>query len=673
MMKNYHFELLAYTKSVLKKGLSHAKLQFSEYTTDLRNDDIDPNCISMYSIVSNSTSTNSKFLTLQKDINFPLHIRVNKNYDDNNGLQSLFIEYDKACFEAYDINCIANSLQNLLKQVCENPSKKCKEYHVDIANFFAAENYYNNLINSFDETTAISPDVNSDNSAYNIISRTLNKDSLEKLACNYNMSDERLLLAIGLYNLTKFSFSKDILIAYNKLAAGYHFNTDMSVEEYLKDFNNVFKEYPDYPLLNNKKLDFNSEIIFDSENIGCEDYKFAIMPENNDLTVKYDSSYYSEELVGAFLDVYEVLLNKFNSNESLLKNISICSEIDEDNDFNIELANSGVVKELFEEVVTSNHNKTILYADDAQFTYDELNRKSNKIANALIKKGVGVNDNIMFMMKRNSDLIATVLAIVKTGAAFIPIDPKYPKSRINQILEDSSAKYVIISDGIEYAGENGINVGELLKEDDDSNPQINITPDDVSFLIYTSGSTGKPKGVMITNRGITNYIANVKENVPIYQLNKKCSKFISISTVSFIVFLREIFETIMNGLPVVFANDEQSIDPIKLSELFDESNADSFGSTPTRLLEYLKVEEIQEVLSKCKVIIIGGEGFPPVLYERLSKYTYADIYNSYGPTEVTIASHYKLIDNPIITAGCPMLNVVDKIMDIDQVIQKIAL
>ena len=269
------------------------------------------------------------------------------------------------------------------------------------------------------------------------------------------------------------------------------------------------------------------------------------------------------------------------------------------------------------------------------------------------------------MMRRNSDLIAAVLGIVKAGAAFIPIDPNYPKNRIEQILEDSDSRFVIASTDIEYDGENRIDVDELLKEEDDSNPKIELTPDNLCFLIYTSGSTGKPKGVMITLRGITNYVANVEENAPIYELNHRCNKFISISTVSFIVFLREIFGTILNGLPVVFANDEQAIDPLQLVELFKSTDAEGFGSTPTRLLEYLQLEEIQEVVGKCNVIIVGGEGFPPVLYDRLSKYTSADIYNSYGPTEVTIASHYKLIDSPEVTAGWPMLNVVCKVMDID--------
>lgn len=114
---------------------------------------------------------------------------------------------------------------------------------------------------------------------------------------------------------------------------------------------------------------------------------------------------------------------------------------------------------------------------------------------------------------------------------------------------------------------------------------------------------------MITHRGISNYIAYDKKNVPIYELNKKCNKFISISTVSFIVFLREIFGTILNGLPVVFADDEESINPLKLAELFNKTGADGFGSTPTRLLEYIRLEEIQDILAKCKVLIIGGEAF----------------------------------------------------------------
>jgi len=658
-------ELMVYSKSVLKEGLAHAKLQFSEYATDLRNVNIDPDCISMFSIVSNSTDYDSKFLTLQKDIKFPLHFRINKNYSDKNGLQSIFVEYDKSCFSHREIESIANGLRDLLRQIMDDSSKKCKDYTVEVVDFFNAENYYNNMMNSFDNPTAISPDMSGDNVIFSELSKPIDDDKLKNLSKQYNLSKERMLLSVFMFNLTKFSFSKDILVAYNKQACGYHFNTDLSVIEYLDDFKKYFKHYSNYPLLNNKKLNFESEILFFTDEYDAKDYKFVFDYESGKINISYDESFYSKELIETFLESMEVLLDRFESGDNLLKDISIRRQLEYDEDFKIELANEGVVNKVFDMAVAQNPQKTILIAEDGEVTYGELDKKANRIANALIKRGVNIEDRVMFMMRRNSDLIAAVLGIVKAGAAFIPIDPKYPKNRINQILDDSDSKFVITSSEIGYDGENRIDIDDLLDEIDDSNPEIELTPDNLCFMIYTSGSTGKPKGVMITHRGITNYVANVEENVPIYELNHKCNKFISISTVSFIVFLREVFGTILNGLPVVFANDEESIDPLKLVELFKKTGAQGFGSTPTRLLEYIQLEEIQDVVKDCTVIIVGGEGFPPILYERLSKYTDADIYNSYGPTEVTIASHYKLIDSSQVTAGWKMLNVVDKIMDID--------
>ena len=658
-------ELLAYSKAVLKEGLSHAKLQFSEYTTDLRNENIDPDCISMFSIVSNSTDFDSKFLTLQKDIKFPLHFRINKNYSDKNGLQSVFIEYNKSCFNYEEILSIASGIKDLAKQVIADSSKKCSDYDVDVVDFFNAENYYNNLINSFENSTAVSPDLSGDKTNFISISKPISIDKLKNLSKQYNISKEKLLLSAFMFDLTKFSFSKDILIAYDKQACGYHFNTDLSVEEYLNDFKRSFRHYSNYPLLHNKKLNFESEILFFIDDYDPKDYKLVLNYDSGNIMLSYDESFYSKELIETFLESMDVLLDRFASGDELLKNISIRREPELDEDFKIELANDGLVNKIFENIACENPQKTILIAEDGELTYGELNKRANKIANSLIKRGVNVEDKVMFMMRRNSDLIAAVLGIVKAGAAFIPIDPNYPKNRINQILEDSDSKFVITSSEIDYDGENRIDVDELLAESNDSNPEVELTPDNLCFLIYTSGSTGKPKGVMITHRGISNYVANVEENVPIYELNHKCNKFISISTVSFIVFLREIFGTILNGLQVIFANDEQAVDPLELVDLFKKTDADGFGSTPTRLLEYLQLEEIQDAVGKCKVIIVGGEGFPPVLYDRLSKYTDADIYNSYGPTEVTIASHYKLIDSVEVTAGWKMLNVVDKIMDID--------
>ena len=293
-------ELLAYSKGVLKEGLAHAKLQFSEYTTELRNAGIDPDCISMISIVSNSTNHNSKFLTLQKDIKFPLHFRINKNYSDKKGLHSIFIEYDKSCFSSNEIEAMASGLKNLVKQVNEDSSKRCGDYGVNVVEFFKAENYYNNLINSFDNPTAISPDVNGDKVNFKKVSKAIDIDKLKSLANTYRLSKEKLLLATFLFNLTKFAFSKDILIAYNKVAAGYHFNTDITVKEFFEDFKHSFEEYKNYPLLNNQKLGFESEILFFEDEYDVQDYKLVFNFESGKINISYDESFYSKELMAEF-------------------------------------------------------------------------------------------------------------------------------------------------------------------------------------------------------------------------------------------------------------------------------------------------------------------------------------------------------------------------------------
>ena len=705
-------DLLLSAKNVLKEGLTHGKIQFNEYSSDLRNNGVDPGVITMYSIVSNSTDYETNFMTLQKDTEFPFHIRVNKNYSDKKGLQSLFIEYNKNCFSLKQIKEIANGIELLLHSILEDSTKSCKDYDVEVNEFFKAETYFKELITSFDNPTIISPDVygKKTDSQFNLKRLEFDEEQVSKIGYYINSRDlsvKEFLYGILMFNLTKYSFSKDILVStssfrnilgnnylndFNELAIAYKFNTNKNIIEYLTDFKFRLTEifnYSFYPLINNNSLSFDSEILFNyfddslpeyeydnidyfssliSEDIDLDKFKLIFSIVNDEdylrLDINYDSSLYSDELINSFMESTSLLLDNFlEDDKKLLKNISIAKKTD--TEFNIDLVNEAVIDKIFEGKVKENPDKTILYGTDGELTYSQLNKKANKIANALLSRGVKVEDKVMLLMERNTDLIASVLGVVKAGAAFIPVDPNYPAERVNQILDDSDSKFIIISDNVDYTSSNTINVNELLEYDDDTNPLLDLSPDNLCFIIYTSGSTGKPKGVMLTHNGISNYAVNHQLNIPIYALNNNCTKMISISTVSFIVFLREIFGTILNGLPVVFANEEEAINPLKLAELFHKTNADAFGSTPTRLLEYLKFPEIQEVISKCKCIIIGGEGFPPRLYDELRKYTKSEIYNSYGPTEVTIASHGKLIESNNITAGYPMLNVTDKIMDID--------
>ena len=167
-------------------------------------------------------------------------------------------------------------------------------------------------------------------------------------------------------------------------------------------------------------------------------------------------------------------------------------------------------------------------------TADELNQKANKIANALIKKGVRPKNNVMVMLSRNSDLIASILGILKAGCAYIPIDLEYPQDRIDYIYENSQADYIISDE----SNDNSLNVKELLKEANTSNPDVEISPDDLAYMIYTSGSTGNPKGVMISHENICNQVQNPKSQY---------ESLLCLATVSFDVSVDDMLTSLSNG------------------------------------------------------------------------------------------------------------------------------
>ena len=133
-----------------------------------------------------------------------------------------------------------------------------------------------------------------------------------------------------------------------------------------------------------------------------------------------------------------------------------------------------IIHKRFEKQVVKKGDDVALVASDATLTYGELNEKSNRIANALIKRGVKPKSNILIMLKRDSNLIASILGVLKAGCAYVPIDPEYPQERINYIYENSQADYIISYE----TSDNSINVNELLEEELTINPNVEVLPDD---------------------------------------------------------------------------------------------------------------------------------------------------------------------------------------------------
>ena len=392
------------------------------------------------------------------------------------------------------------------------------------------------------------------------------------------------------------------------------------------------------------------------------------------LAIEYNSADYSANLISGLANSFNIVLKKFTAQlNQPVRKISLLDEnlaqILEKFRSNTNPATVGKVyryfHEGFEEQAAKNPDKIALIAADCSLTYGELDASANKIANALISRGVQPKNKIALLLPRTSREMIAMFGVLKAGCAFIPCDPEYPAERIRQILEDSAAPYVITTADF-LDGEKFLDVENLLAQENSTKPQVEISPDDLAYLIYTSGSTGKPKGVMIAHRSAANFFTNNPANIMVDILTKSVKNFVSVSTFSFDLSLKELALPLFNGLTLVLADKEQANNPDMLAELIQKTGGDAINATPSRVYQYLESDAFAAAIKDFKFIGSGGEKYPEALLEKLRTLTKARIVNTYGPTETTISSNMKdLTEAASISVGRPLLNVTEFIVDGD--------
>ena len=595
-----------------------------------------------------------------------------------------------------------------------------------------SEKYFHDLLKEDLDSTILTPDLNDDDEFGELksFSKNIDSQSLKEFCADKRISPNVLFMASTILTLNKYTFSDKTLLTtiFNGRLNSNYYNTqaflvktlpivsinedrNISIRKFFKQVDEIWKNgikhciYPyikisdefnlkpeflyTYNDLENNKIQLNNNVYEINHLNSLEtDYKVSFNVYENEgsmeLDVLYNDGLYSENYIKTFLESVISVLNKFIkfSSEELdnvrLKEISIV-ERDIPNVDELEFIDIGEARlnKIFEKQCELNSDKIILTASDGEFTYNDLNEKANRIANALIKKGIEIEDKVMFILKRNSNIVASIFGILKAGAAFIPVDSEYPQDRIEHVLSDSESKFIIFDDVVDRGdldlsscSDKLLDINELLKEENTSNPDVDVSPENLAYLIYTSGSTGLPKGVMIEHRNFANYVYPHPRNTFCHELVSNAEnenyKVLSLVTVAFDTFLEEMLLPILNGVPVVFADDIQIKNPLELIPLIEKTNANIFDGTPSRLLQYLEIDGLKECIAKFKLFVVGGEAFPKHLYDTLSKVSDGKIINSYGPTETTVACNDKLINQPnVVSVGKPVLNVYEEIMDID--------
>ncbi len=343
--------------------------------------------------------------------------------------------------------------------------------------------------------------------------------------------------------------------------------------------------------------------------------------------------------------------------------------LNEFNDTYLEYDKSKTVIDYFEEQVAQNPDKTALVFKETTFTYKELNEKSNILANYLIKTGTTAGDIIGLLINRSPEMIIGLIAILKAGAAYLPIDPTYPEERISYIIDNSECKKLLVNDStmllahannIEHINISLNNSTIFDSEYSKENINLVINPESLVYMIYTSGSTGKPKGVMIKHINLNNFLV-AEKNIIDFDKNKV---MVSVTTMCFDIFALEIWGSLTSGMKLILASDEEQMSPSLLKRLCEKYSVNMIQTTPSRYLCLLSDETDLYSLDTLTDIMVGGEAFPKILLEKLQKYSTAKIFNMYGPTETTVWSTIKdLTKSDFITIGKPIANTKCYILD----------
>ena len=322
---------------------------------------------------------------------------------------------------------------------------------------------------------------------------------------------------------------------------------------------------------------------------------------------------------------------------------------------------------LFEKNAAEYGDKTALIAQDAVLSYRELNEKANTVAANLMVRGVKTGDSVALLLPRQSCYFCCLFGVNKAGAAFIPCDPQYPADRINHIISDSEASFIITTADhlADYPAEKAIDVEEILVGDPCGNPDLPMTGDELSYMIYTSGSTGKPKGVMLRHKGICNYLTPYAGNTIMRNIKERTTAYLSVTTVSFDMSFKEHTAALCNGKTLVFAAEDEMNDPRALAALMERHHIDCFNATPSRLQQYMEYAPFRAGLKNCRMIMSGGEAYPLSLRDSLRECAPdALIVNTYGPTEITVSSNAAVLNEAqAVNIGRPLTNYTEYVVD----------
>jgi len=544
-----------------------------------------------------------------------------------------------------------------------------------------------------------------------IISANRNNHYVENMAGMF-VSTLPLLLK---YNKDEISFL-DIVKENMEVLIKVYNNQDISFSELitnlkLKKVNNCFVFQPNVSNRNMSEennslnslfnlMDYDNDTLYERENeinknINSKfDITFNVVENEKDymISIEYNTILYDSFIIENIVESYiEVIKNINKMEKNGIKAIEYIPMEEKKkllykfNNNICEYSNDKLYHVEFMKIVKIFKNNDAIVNNNIKISYKKLNEMSNSIGMFLRKKGVNRNDIIPVISERSYYFVVAILGIMKSGAAYLPIDPDLPKESIGYMIKEARCKLILkfISNKEKEKKLDDINIPIYsLKEHNyklNTENIVNINyGNDICYVLFTSGTTGKPKGTLITHFNLINYCLysqtfNGKDNL----YEDKLGNVLSICKFSHDISVGEINYPLLMGSSIILSNDEEFNNPELLSSLILNYNINYIFSVPSRIKVYLFNVDFLNSIKRVKWVLLGGEKVDLEIVSIIqNNNTYTNVLSVYGPTETTVVSNIKILrknigqnikHNSQITVGKPLCNfkiyILDKYMN----------
>lgn len=298
--------------------------------------------------------------------------------------------------------------------------------------------------------------------------------------------------------------------------------------------------------------------------------------------------------------------------------------------------------QIFEAQVEQTPAATAVRFEGQELTYAELNRRANQLAHRLRKLGVGREVLVAICMEPSVDLPIALLAVLKAGGAYIPLDPADARKRLSFILEETGAPVVLTQEGLAdnqaFAGVQVIRLDrdvEVFATESTENPRSNVTGENLCYVIYTPGSIGQPKSAMLHHRGVRNRLLWGITNYQLGQGDVVLQK----TPLTFDISVWEIFAPLLSGACLLIAKAGGHQDPVYQLELMAREKVTHVDYVPTMLEALLEVKGL-DACDSLKIVTSAGEALTRESRDRFYSQTKAKLYNLYGSTEALAVTYW---------------------------------